>query len=802
MKKNYYFLFIIFLSLVFTHLSFSKGNHDMMTTLNNDVLPPNKNLDLLGCQESHASATGNSLSGSWGQSFIACETGVLSSLEIVTNNTVFSGTLTIFEGAGLGGVVLGFIDMSGVALTNSGGDTSIYSTIDVSGENINLTSGNSYTFNFSSAGSIYYDTTGGYSNGIAYNNGAQISFFDALFKANIVTPATVETTAATNIMGPNATLGGNVTDDGDGSVSDRGVVYSVTTTNASPTIGGAGVTQDANGTGTGVFSEIISGLLLNTEYSFRSYATNEAGTVYGTVLTFTSGSTNTNVFDGSTDLTWNIADNWSLGTVPDNTVNAIIGNFDVIIEATTGAEVNDLAIDPAGSLTVVSNATDSGSLIATGTVSGNIIYQRHVNDTDWHLIAAPVTSQSINDFATNAANNINTNRDKYAIGDYNNVTIKWEYFTTTTAPVAGNFISGQGYSFNRTAAGIFTFEGDMATEDVQVLLTTASGDHYWHIIGNPFPSFLPVNNSADVTNILNLNIGVLDQSFVALYLWDGSNYIAYNHLNPAFYLSPGQAFFIKTADESETFTFPESMQNHQTGADNFHRDTNSIPAVTINLSDENINRTIELKYVEGTSKGLDIGYDAGLFQNDGILSLATHLIEDSKGQDFMLQALPADSYNATSLPLSVYASAKTLTFSATTSNFPEGVNVYIEDIKEGTINKINNSSYQVTLDKTISGIGRFYLHTAVSELSIGENDFDTALNVYKTDGQTLRVTGLNSETTAILKIHTITGQEILTKQLEAKRINDIVLPESLRRGIYLTQVISNNKNFTKKIIIE
>ena len=98
----------------------------------------------------------------------------------------------------------------------------------------------------------------------------------------------VTTSDATSTDQFSATLGGNVTDQGGSTVTERGIIISVTTTNASPEIGGTGVTKDANASGTGVFSESVSGLNPNTQYSFRAYATNTSGTVYGSIKTFTT----------------------------------------------------------------------------------------------------------------------------------------------------------------------------------------------------------------------------------------------------------------------------------------------------------------------------------------------------------------------------------------------------------------------------------------------------------------------------------------------------------------------------------
>jgi hypothetical protein len=98
---------------------------------------------------------------------------------------------------------------------------------------------------------------------------------------------TVTTADVTAFTATTATMGGEVTATGGETVTDRGVVYSSVET--MPTIGAANVTQDANGTGTGVFSESVGSLTPHTRYYVRAYATNSVNTAYGSAVSFTTG---------------------------------------------------------------------------------------------------------------------------------------------------------------------------------------------------------------------------------------------------------------------------------------------------------------------------------------------------------------------------------------------------------------------------------------------------------------------------------------------------------------------------------
>jgi len=94
---------------------------------------------------------------------------------------------------------------------------------------------------------------------------------------------TVTTTPITSITLTGASSGGNITSDGGGSVTGRGVVWS---TSPNPTI--ALPTKTSDGTGTGTFVSTISGLTAGTLFYVRAYATNSAGTAYGPQITFTT----------------------------------------------------------------------------------------------------------------------------------------------------------------------------------------------------------------------------------------------------------------------------------------------------------------------------------------------------------------------------------------------------------------------------------------------------------------------------------------------------------------------------------
>jgi uncharacterized protein (TIGR02145 family) len=112
--------------------------------------------------------------------------------------------------------------------------------------------------------------------GTGYGN--QVSF-----TTSQIALATLTTTAITSITQTTAVSGGNITDDKGGSVTARGVCWSTAT---NPTTAN---NKTTDGTGTGSFLSNLTGLIGNTTYYVRAYATNSVGTAYGNEVSFKTG---------------------------------------------------------------------------------------------------------------------------------------------------------------------------------------------------------------------------------------------------------------------------------------------------------------------------------------------------------------------------------------------------------------------------------------------------------------------------------------------------------------------------------
>ncbi|HTK33276.1 MAG TPA: peptidoglycan-binding domain-containing protein [Candidatus Paceibacterota bacterium] len=121
----------------------------------------------------------------------------------------------------------------------------------------------------------------------SFSAGAQTPDWNMIavaFKEFIATAPTVTTQSATSISTSSATLNGNITATGGADATQHGFAYGtvsdLSTVIATTTLGSQ--------VGTGAFSYSTTTLVCGTTYYFRPYATNSAGTGYGSVTSFTA----------------------------------------------------------------------------------------------------------------------------------------------------------------------------------------------------------------------------------------------------------------------------------------------------------------------------------------------------------------------------------------------------------------------------------------------------------------------------------------------------------------------------------
>ncbi len=122
-----------------------------------------------------------------GQSFVACQTGILKSIDLlVTFGETSSGeTINVYSGSTITPAnLLGSV--TNQEFTENGGDPNNFDSTDFSAQNINIMEGQTYTFDVPTSANLIFTEDNGYLNGSLYLNGAdQGGNFDLVFKVTI-----------------------------------------------------------------------------------------------------------------------------------------------------------------------------------------------------------------------------------------------------------------------------------------------------------------------------------------------------------------------------------------------------------------------------------------------------------------------------------------------------------------------------------------------------------------------------------------------------------------------------------------
>ncbi|WP_027125362.1 discoidin domain-containing protein [Gelidibacter mesophilus] len=499
--------------------------------------------------------------------------------------------------------------------------------------------------------------------------------------------------------------------------------------------------------------------------------------------------------------------------------NAVISN-DMNCNALTVSPGASLTVDPGVILTTNTTALEStsltySSLILNGTLEGEVSYSRYTNVVGTlgagggnDLISAPLSGVVFGPFATANTGLLAASGVARAFAPYNTNAGEYQNYNITDN-VATTITSGAGFRAAATNGNNLIFTGTVAKTNVDVPILDVGLGKAWNLIGNPYPSYLDFDTFF-TANLDELRAG---EAYQAIYGYKGNTgdwNIVNNATSSEFPLiAPGQGFFVKAKIGGGSIQFTPAMRRVGDSDDYIvGRSSNSNKAFSkLKLISASRAVSTSIYFIEGTTRGLDPGYDAAAYAATPVdFSIFTNLLEDGDGSglDIAIQSLPYNDFNDVTVPLGIKAKANTeLIISVDDlSTIPSHINVYLEDVQNKTLTLLNNDVFRFTPSIDVNSSELFNVHYSARTLSIGDMQFSDDLRIYTTTSpKTLFIKGqLTKATTA--NLYDIQGRLVLSKVLNPNSTENTMDISTVSTGVYVVKVNSDNQVKKQKVLIK
>jgi len=519
---------------------------------------------------------------------------------------------------------------------------------------------------------------------------------------------------------------------------------------------------------------------------------------------------NTVTWLGTTDTDWNTKTNWDNGFIPDASMNTIIAsaanqpsinntqvytndltlNSGTTVNMNVGKQLtvlNDLSVDAAANLNLLSDATGNASLIVEGSSTGNVNVNRYFEayagaGDGWHYISSPVNTMTIagSDFEPGASD------DLYAWDEDDYL---WRNYKGSNFP-GTSFQNGYGYMVAYSSTVNNTFNGELNNSDISFsnLSKTPSKGDGWHLIGNPFSSAI-YWGTAD-WNLVNVG------AVAKVYDESAGNYI---DVSASGILPSTNGFFIQVSSLSNSFTIPKSSRVHNT-SNNYKNTESDDKTETLKLivnNDENSFYDVtNIAFRDDADIAFEWNYDAHKMFGQ---SMAPQLWTSIEGEDFSTNTLPPVYENMT-VDLNFKAGVN-----STFHLIPEGMEsfylnseVYLEDLFTDMIIDLRETDIYTFQANTSDDNHRFKLHFyGITHIEDAPSVKD--INIYTKENFVI-VKMPEKSVKYNIQIYDIMGRNLLDKDVISHGTEKFFFDKY--GSVLIVRITYNNKVTSEKVLLK
>ena len=509
---------------------------------------------------------------------------------------------------------------------------------------------------------------------------------------------------------------------------------------------------------------------------------------------------------------WHNALNWITSSLPDQSAS-------VIIPESYEAEINgpaackNLFIEPRGMLQInlgkeltINNlvihsrsSSFTGCLINKGAcnISGISIFERYLPDNNWHIVSSPVEGQKLLDFARHNFIEFNARQNRYDLAPYDESSDRWQPYISDENE--SKIELGKGYAMRRsteTTDGIIRFTGKTNTSETTVSLAHNSSG--WNCIGNPFPSELQATGTSAIS-FLNTNSHLLDPNYAGLYIWasDLNDYEVWGNFSSK-KMASAQGFLVRSKTGGATLNFTNEMQ--VSSQISFKTATRAWSMVSLHVNADSLKNSTTIAFNQNMTTALDPTYDIGKLKGNPNLAVYTELVEKD-GHHYAVQALPDKNFSNYRIAVGLdFPPGGDVFFSVTTDNFPESMEIYLEDSQNQILHRadIEDIENKFTIPSDTRGFGRFYLR--FGKVSSTGTNTSVKYNFCPVVKNKRIEIELPESDSSLLSIFDITGK--VHKKVRIQHGGKAVVDaNSLADGVYIMQLKQSNQIYSAKLIL-
>lgn len=448
----------------------------------------------------------------------------------------------------------------------------------------------------------------------------------------------------------------------------------------------------------------------------------------------------------------------------------------LMINPNASLTVNGTLANNAGNagITVKADATGMGSLLhSTPGINGTV--EQYLTADSWHYVSSPVAS---------AVSMVYYNLYLMNWSEPGN---NWTFISATNVPLNVT----QGYSAwassSLTGTTTVSFTGALNTGDKMASLTYTPGQgNGWNFIGNPFPSSVDWNTNWVTTNV--------DPT---VYAWSGSQYLTWNRSTLIGTKTDGtipvsQGFFVKANAAAPTLVIPQSERIH--GSQAFYKTDAAMSYLKLLADGNGYEDKAIISYHKMATPGFDNEFDAWKLWG---ISEAPQLYSITPDNELTVNTLPENT-EMVNLGYSVgFAGTYSIVIDEIKGEFSY-LDIYLEDKKEDIMMNLSASGKYVFTAHPADDPDRFILHfTDMSDLGLPEANNVKQAKIYSYhDRVYVQVNGSEKLTATV---YTLTGQEVLTVQLENNNLNSF--PVISKSGTYIVKIKGDGITESRKIYI-